>query len=60
MPMTTATGTYFQISGPKRLAFTKNGSFYDIDRGADPDYTLMFPEDFYERESLTKYINTLK
>ena len=60
LPMTTATGTYFQISGPKRLAFTKNGSFYDIDRGADPDYTLMFPEDFYDRESLTKYINTLK
>ena len=60
LPMTTATGTYFQISGPKRLAFTKNGSFYDIDRGADPDYTIMFPEDFYDRGSLTKYINTLK
>ena len=60
LPMTTACGTCFQLSGPKRLAFTKNGSFYDIDRGADPDYILSYPEDYYERESLTEYINTLR
>jgi hypothetical protein len=37
----------------------KNGSFYDIDRGAAPDYTLTSPETFYDREALTDYINTL-
>ena len=37
----------------------KNGSFYDIDRGAVPDYTLTNPEIFYNREALTEYINTL-
>lgn len=60
LPMTTAYGTYFQLSGPMRLAFIKNGSFYDIDRGAEPDYPLMFPESFYNRANLTKYINEIK
>lgn len=60
LPMTTAYGTYFQISGPMRLAFIKNGSFYDIDRGADPDCQLMFPESFYDRAKLTNYINSIK
>ena len=59
LPMTTATGTYFQLSGPLRQAFTKNGSFYNIDQGADPDYFIAFPEDYYNREGLTEYINNL-
>lgn len=60
LPMTTAYGTYFQLSGPMRLAFIKNGSFYDIDRGADPDCQLMFPESFYDRKNLTNYINNIR
>lgn len=60
LPLTTAYGTYFQISGPMRLAFIKNGSFYDIDRGADPDCQLMFPESFYNRANLTNYINNIR
>ena len=36
-PLSTAYGTSFQISGRLRLSFLKNGSFYDIDQGADPD-----------------------
>ena len=60
LPLTTAYGTYFRISGPQRLAFVKNGSFYDVDRGADPDYPLFFPESFYDREELTDYVNTIK
>ena len=60
LPMTNAIGTNFQISGPMRLAFTKNGSFYDIDRGAEPDCPLMFPKSFYDRVTLTKYINEIK
>ena len=59
LPLTTAYGTAFQISGPNRLAFTKNGSFYDIDRGAEPDFPLAFPESFYDRKTLTDTINSL-
>lgn len=60
LPMTTAYGASFQISGPSRLAFTKNGSFYDIDKGAEPDFHLAYPETFYDREALTKTINEIR
>ena len=54
-----AWGSSFRISGPKRFSFLKNGSFYDIDRGADPDYQISTPEKFYDRQALTEYINSL-
>ena len=59
MQMATAGGTIFQISGYRRMSMFKNGSFYDIDRGADPDIYLDRIEDYYDRESLTKLINGL-
>ena len=55
----TAWGTSFNISAPRRMSFLKNGSLYDIDRGADPDYTISTPEKYYDRQALTDYINTL-
>lgn len=55
----TAWGTSFQISCPLRVSFLKNGSFYDLDRGADPDAVLASPEKYYDREALTDYINSL-
>lgn len=58
-PISTAWGTSFRISSPRRLSFMKNGSFYDIDRGADPDYVLTDPDCFYDRTALTEYINGL-
>jgi C-terminal processing protease CtpA/Prc len=60
LPLGTVYGSIFQISGPQRLAFTKNGSFYDIDQGAEPDFPLMFPESFYDRAALTEYINSIR
>lgn len=54
-----AWGTSFRISHQKRLSFLKNGSFYDIDRGADPDYQISSPEKYYDRQALTDYINSL-
>ena len=53
LPMSTAYGSLFRISGPNRLAFTKNGSFYDIDQGAEPDFTLAFPETLYDRRTIS-------
>ena len=57
--MTTADGCPFSISGLKRLAYMRNGSFYDIDQGVDPDFVIPKPELFYDRQYLTKYINGL-
>jgi len=55
----TAWGTSFNISSNRRMSFLKNGALYDIDRGAEPDYTLSKPEKYYDRERLTEYINSL-
>ena len=59
MPMTTAGGTIFQISGYRRMSVFKNGSFYDIDRGAEPDIYIDRIDEYYDRDSLTEMINGL-
>ncbi len=53
----TAWGTSFCISGNQRYACLRNGSLYDVDRGADPDFVLTSPESYYDREALTEYVN---
>ncbi len=58
-PLSSAWGTCFQISGTNCSSFMKNGSFYDVDRGADPDYTISEPERYYDRAALTDYINSI-
>ena len=59
-PISSAWGTCFRISGPMRLCRVKNGSYYDIDQGAQPDYTISDPAAYYDRTALVSYINTLK
>lgn len=54
-----AWGTSFRLSGTHQLSFMKNGSFYDIDRGAEADFVLTNPDKYYDRQALTKYINSL-
>ena len=44
--ISSAWGASFSISVPRRMCFMKNGSLYDIDRGADPDYTISQPAKF--------------
>ena len=58
-PLSTAYGTVISISGSRRMSVFKNGSFYDIDRGAQPDYKISRIEDFYDRNKLTNFINGL-
>ncbi len=58
-PVSTAWGTVFQISGPQRMSFLKNGSFYDIDQGIEPDVYIDDIAHFYDRAALTDYINSL-
>lgn len=58
-PVATAWGTTMSISGPHRISFTKNGSYYDVDRGVEPDYIIRSYEHFYDREALAEYLNGL-
>ena len=57
--MSSAWGSLFTISSQYRMSFFKNGSFYDIDQGVDPDIYLANIANFYDREKLTAYINNL-
>ena len=58
-PMVTAWGTSFAISGPFRLSFLKNGSYYDVDQGVEPDYVIRSFDHYYDREALAAYIDGL-
>jgi hypothetical protein len=58
-PLCTAAGSRYQVSGYRRFSIMKNGSFYDVDRGAQPDYFIGDINRFYNRKELTEYINSL-
>ncbi|SFG19952.1 S41 family peptidase [Oribacterium sp. WCC10] len=58
-PVSSAWGTSFQLSGIRRISFVMNGAFYDVDRGAEPDYSISTPEQYYDRKALTEYINSI-
>lgn len=60
LPCTSASGTVFMISGTKQLATVRNGSFYNIDEGIEPDFILSRLESFYDRAALVEYIHGLK
>lgn len=59
MTLSNARGSVFRVSSNYRLSIMKNGSFYDIDRGADPDHYIAKVSDFYDRKALTEYINNI-
>ena len=56
---TTAWGTSYRISGMKRMSFMKNGAYYDVDQGVEPDYIIQNYDHFYDREALTEFIHGL-
>ena len=58
-PLVTADGTIWQVSSRLRLNTVMNGSFYDVDEGAEPDIVIDKPADYYDREKLTDYLNNL-
>ena len=59
-PIATADGSIFRTSSNLKLSFLRNGSFYDVDQGVDPDYYIHDLGFLYDRKALTEYINTLK
>ena len=60
LPATTASGSFFQISGNKQISTFKNGSFYNIDTGIEPDIPLTKNESFYDHEGLVEMIHGLR
>ena len=60
LPCSSASGATFQISGPMQLSTVRNGSFYNIDTGIEPDVLLSKGESFYDREKLVEIIHGLK
>ena len=58
-PLATADGTLWRVSSRLRLSTVMNGSYYDVDEGAEPDIVIDKAADYYDREKLTNYINDL-
>ena len=57
--LTTAGGSVVRISSSLRLSFLKNGAFYDVDKGAEVDYSINDIEHFYDRKALNEFIHGL-
>lgn len=55
-----ADGTTFSISNYYRLCTVKNGSFYSIDRGVEPDIPLRKPESFYDRAAMVEWLGEIR
>ena len=58
--MATPWGSTYQISSSNRLSFAKNGSYYDVDKGVDPDYFIRDYSNFFDREALTEIISGIR
>ena len=58
--LSTATGSIIRLSRSNRLSYLRNGSFYDIDQGVEPDLFISRIESFYDRESRVDYLHTIK
>ena len=57
---TLADGSIFQISSPSHLCVVSNGAYYTIDRGVEPHHFFGKFESYFNRETLTDFINSLK
>ena len=60
LPCATASGALLQICGPKQLSIVKNGGFYDIDTGVEPDVLLTRAETFHDRPTLAGYLYKIR
>lgn len=64
--ISTADGTLLTISGPNQLSTIKNGSYYSIDRGIEPDVYVKDMNVLYAKDGetsrgkLINLINSLK
>ena len=56
----TADGSLISISDYYRMSIVKNGSFYSVDRGVEPDIYLRKCSSYYDREALAAYLDTVR
>lgn len=56
---TAADGTYFRMSGKCVLSVQKNGSNYDIDKGAEPHFFINDPANFYNAATINALVNSI-
>ena len=56
---TTAWGASYRYSSPKRISFVKNGAYYDVDQGVEPNHVIDDYAHFYDRDALTEFIHGL-
>lgn len=42
-PLSTASGSFLQLSGPMCVSYIQNGSFFNVESGAEPDFVLAPP-----------------
>ena len=55
-----ADGSLMQISSPHHLCVVSNGAYYTVDRGVEPHHFFGKTENYYNRELLTAFINSLQ
>lgn len=60
MNMATADGAWFKTSSNNLTCYVKNGSFYQIDEGVEPDVLITNFDNVYNRTILAGIINGLK
>ena len=58
-PLSTASGTLLSISGSKRFSFSRNGDFYDCDRGAIPDFYMDDMSKLYDRNYMVGFLDRI-
>ncbi len=58
--MTTASGSFITISDPLTEVAMMNGSYYNVDRGVEPDIYLSKLDSYYDRKDLVEFIHGLK
>ena len=59
MPIALADGTVLLISGNLRVSALENGSYYDVNKGVVPQFRLAHPWNFYDRDTLSVYLDAL-
>ncbi|MBP5224107.1 MAG: hypothetical protein J6Z38_00775, partial [Lachnospiraceae bacterium] len=58
--ISTAAGSILRLSSSNKMSYLRNGSFYDIDQGVEPDFFISKLSNYYDRQSLAAYLNELK
>ena len=58
--LSTAAGSLLRLSSSNRMSYLRNGSFYDIDQGVEPDIFLSKISSYYDRNALVDYINDIR